>query len=191
MAKICPQCNLKHHNVADRCFNCGSDLEIIKRDVIIKRTIIISIIVIIVSLSTLIALNVSSLPETKLMNIVQALNTNDTEGMLKGFPDFVKDYWEDANTLENAYFEERVESFSNYLYSFNVFKVAVPSTSQKTDIRTSLAEFTDYGYDSEKLEDIRSIWIEMRVGTIRGFWSTIYEKFVMIKYDGVWYWWPY
>ena len=82
-----------------------------------------------------------------------------------------------------------VKDFSEYIMYYYVESVKTPTLNKRGEILESLATFKDYGYDNNKLQDIKIVWTGVRGGDI-GTWNFTDERFIMIKYDGNWYWWP-
>lgn len=186
MAKLCPNCNLKHSNDAEKCVQCGTELEVIKSDVRKKRIIIISIVSIILIALIVGAVIYFTSPEAKVRSILKDFNDGDVEGVINSFPDFFLK----SGYLDEEAFGKNIAMLSDYMFSYNIDKVVNPSSSDRDTVLTTLSHFEQYGYDASKLQDIKVIWTNMR-GGIPGFWGSSFDKFVMIKYDGAWYWWPY
>ena len=186
MAKICPQCGLKHYKSARRCVNCDSKLQIIKRDLIISIAITMVSIALVISLALAIIIPILQSPETKLKKMLKAITNNDPKEVLTFYPDFYVNKLREEDPFFEVEFRENIKELSEYIFSFNIHDKARPSTSQRTDINKKLDTYVQYGYDVEKLEDIEMVWMEIR-GGVRGLWNTFYEKYIMIKYNGEWY----
>lgn len=190
MAKICIECGLKHDNKAKQCVNCGSELEVIQADAKRKRIIVIALVSIILIAATIIGVTYFSSPEAKVKSIMKAFQKNDVDAVISSFPDFVINYLDETETDTTQFFEEWVATLSDYIFSYNIDKVAAPSTSQKTVLLTTFYYLEEYGYDESKLSDVQLVWLKLRGGTT-GLWNSSDNRFVMIKYDGKWFWWPF
>lgn len=185
MAKLCPQCNMKYANSADKCIKCGAELEVIKSDVKKKRIIIVSIISVLLIAAIIVGVLYFTSPEAKVRAILNDFKQGNVEDIINSFPEFFKK----SGFLNEEAFAENVARLSDYMFSYNVNKAANPSTRETTEILESLSTFEEYGYDYSKLQEIKIVWTDMR-GGIPGLWGNSMDKFTMIKYDGAWYWWP-
>lgn len=189
MAKICKQCNLKYKNRAVTCVSCGSSLEVIESSFKAKWAVIYSAIALVLVLVTTLSVSYFTGPKAAVKKILKAYKGNDVETVVDSFPPFLN-Y---ATGLDREALEEdmakSVKELSDYMTFYHVEDVKKPSSSERDEIIETLAYFKDFGYDERKLEDIRLVWSGMRGGDV-GTWDFVNERFVMIKYDGRWYWWP-
>lgn len=189
MAKICKECNIKHDNSADKCARCGAPLEVIHKDVKKKKIILFSILGLVLTIALIVGIIYITSPEARVRGIMEDMKDGDTSGVVDAFPEF----FIEANGGKAAlveYYDTWVKNESSYIFSYNIDKTVGPSTKEENAIRKSLVYYTHAGYDESKLQDIKAVWLDMR-GGIPGFWGESLEKFVMIKYDGQWYWWPF
>lgn len=186
MAKICTQCNLKHSNNATKCVQCGSELEIIKSDLIKKRIIIASIISILLIAAIVCSVIIFTGPKAAIRRLIRDFKQGDVEGVVSHLPDFVVNYH--GNEFIVEFYKENVKRVSEYFVSYNIDKIANPSSSDDTSVREVLSYYEDYGYDSSKLEEIKVAWLETRAGVNPSFSSQFSDKLIFIKYDGKWYW---
>ena len=189
MAKICKECNIKHDNSADKCARCGAPLEVIQKDVKKKKIIIFSILGVILTVALILGIIYITSPEAKVMDIMKDINNGNTAGLVDSFPDFFIEA-NGGKAVLVEYYDSWVKSEASYVFSYNIDKVVGPSAREEEAVRKSLVYYTHAGYDESKLQDIKAVWLDM-TGGIPGFWGASLEKFVMIKYDGQWYWWPF
>ena len=191
MAKICPQCNLKHGDNATKCVGCGGELVIIESTFKKKWIIIYSAIALVLVLATVIALLWFTGPKAKIRKVMRAYKNDDVATVVDAYPPFLIN----ATGLTREEFErdqqQAVRNFSNYLFSYSVEDVKKPSTNERSEVLEQLERFADYGYDESRLEDIRLVWVGVRGGgEFSGYWNDSDLRFVVIKYDGRWYCWP-
>ena len=190
MAKICTECGLKHDSKAQKCVNCGAVLQIIQKDVNRKRIIIISLVAIVLIVATVLTVSYLSTPEAKVKSIMRSFQNNDVDAVVETFPAFIRNFYDEKGIDTDDIFYEWVNGLSDYIFSYNIDKVASPSTNQKNTILSTFYLYSDYGYDPDDIEDIKLVWLKMRGGT-PGLWGSSNNRFVMIKQEGKWYWWPF
>ena len=190
MAKICTQCNLKHGNDATKCVQCGGQLEVIQSDVKKRKIIISSLIAVVLVIVIVLGIVFFTGPKAKVRGIMRDFKQGDVEGIVDSFPEFFINYTGVGEEALEAELDPWVQSLSEYIFSYNIDKLANPSTREYNDVLASLDEYRDYGYDPAKLTDVKVVCLDMR-GGVPGFWGSSFEKFVLIKYDGAWYWWPF
>ena len=186
MAKYCTQCNLKHSNSAEKCVSCGAELTMRKADVKKKKIIIISLISIFLIAAVIVGIVIFTGPKAKARQIMRNFKQGDTAGVVSSFPDFFVE--EIGRDVLEADLNDVVQIYSDYIFSFAIQEVASPSSREKNNIIESLEAYEKF--DSSKLKDIKIIWLDTK-GGIPGFWGATFEKFILIKYDGSWYWWPF
>lgn len=189
MAKICPNCNLKHQSHAQKCVQCGAELEVIKSHAKRKRILIICIIS-----ALLIGIIVGSIlfftgPKAKVRSIMRALKKGDMEKVVETFPDFLLQS-DDLDDYLKYQLPQLVKSFSEYKFSYNIQEVNDPSTKDKQNALDHMDTLHKYGYDPLKLQDIKVAYFTIK-GVSPGKWGSSFNKFILIKYDGAWYWWPF
>ena len=190
MAKYCPQCNLKHSNKAEKCVKCNGELEVIQADLKKKRFLIGFLIGILT-----VALIVGGIlfftgPKAKVRSIMQAFKRGDVDAVVDTFPDFIIA----SGDLDEQYLEYQlpnlVSNLSEYKFSYKITKVANPSFKEKENILAHISRLEEYGCDPLKLQDIKVVFFTMK-GVSPGQWGSSFNKFILIKYDGTWYWWPF
>lgn len=189
MAKICTQCNLKHTNDATKCVQCGSELEVIKSDLKKKKIIITSIISILLVAIIIFAVMFFTGPKARVRSVMRNLKNGNSERVVDSCPDFIIDYFGGEDMFEKL-LEEYVEVQSEYIVSYNIDKVVSPSSNEKTQILEYLDYFEENGYDESKLDDIKIAWLNIQGGFAPGFLNSNLGRFLLIKYDGRWYWVP-
>ena len=189
MAKICKQCNLKYKNRAVTCVSCGSELSMIESTFRIRWSLIYTAIALVLVLATTLSVSYFTSPKAAVKKILKAYKGNDVETVVDSFPPFLNYATGlDREALEE-YMEKSVKDLSDYITFYHVEDVKKPSSNEREEVLETLSYYKDFGYDEDKLEDIKLVWAGMRGGPV-GTCNFTNERFVMIKYDGHWYWWP-
>ena len=190
MSKICTPCNLKYSNSAHKCVNCGSELEIVQADAKRKRIFIASLIGIVLILVIVSSVIYFTGPRAKIKSIMRDFRQGDVDGVIACMPDFLIKSGDLSNDFIPYQLPNVIKTFSEYGFSDNVDKIASPSSKETNYVLTHLEYYRQYGYDPEDLQDIKVVIFSMK-GVNPGYWFSMFEKFILIKYDGIWYWWPY
>ena len=84
-----------------------------------------------------------------------------------------------------------VHRMSSYIFSYNSNKAVIPSEREQGELIQSFADFGGDKFDHSKLEEIKVVWVDFRGGETPGLWHIYHVRFVIIKYDGEWCWWPF
>ena len=79
---------------------------------------------------------------------------------------------------------------NSYIYSFNTNNEITPSERQIEELIDSIKKIVGDEFDASVITDVKFVWVDVR-GGVRNFWQTTHERFVMIKYQDEWCWWPY
>ena len=188
-AKVCKQCNLKYKNRAETCVSCGSELSMIESTFRIRWSLIYAAIALVLVLATTLSVSYFTSPKAAVKKILKAYKGNDVETVVDSLPPFLNySTGLDREELEE-YMEKSVKDLSDYITFYHVEDVKNPSSNEREEVLETLSYYKDFGYDEDKLEDIKLVWAGMRGGPV-GTWNFTNERFVMIKYDGQWYWWP-
>ncbi len=193
MSKICPNCNINYSNSAVKCVTCGSPLVLLempkKKKSIIISLIITAAILVIAAITTITVVSLTG-PRGKVRYIMNNLKKNDIDAVLDTVPDFLLDpdleYKDDILIGLTTY----TDNMSGYIFSFNTNKCVTPSTSQITELKQSIQSIVGENFDTSKIEDVKMVWVDIRGGTF-AFWNSSDARFVMIKYNDEWHWWPY
>lgn len=190
MAKLCPQCNLKHSNKAEKCVQCNGPLEIIESDRKKKRILIGILAGVLVIALAIGGILFFTGPKAKVRSIMRAFKRGDVEAVIETFPKFIIN----SGDLSEEYLEYQLPNLVEYLsqnkFSYQITKVVDPSFKEKDNIIAHMSELEDYGCNPEKLEDIKIIFFSMK-GINPWLGGSSFNKMVLIKYDGTWYWWPF
>ncbi len=190
MAKICTQCNLKYSSKALKCVQCGSELEVIQADLKRKR-IFIGILAGVLSIALILgAILVFTGPKAKVRGIMRAFRRGDVDAVIETFPDFLLESVDLSEEYLKIQLPDAVTNLSENKFSYNISKIASPSSKEKNSVLEHLDKLGKYGYNPSKLQDIKVAIFTMK-GITPGKWYSSFDKFILIKYDGVWYWWPF
>lgn len=189
MAKICKQCNLKYKDSATTCVNCRSELETVESSFKAKWILIYSALAVALVTFAVTSFIYLTGPRAAVKGLLRAYSNNNVSAVVDCFPNFlVNAMGEDRESVE-ANISKSVNDVFEYITFYNVESVKNPTSNKRNKILESLDEFKEFGYDESKLEDIKIVWTGVRGGPV-GTWNFTDERFIMIKYDGSWYWWP-
>ena len=188
MAKICSSCGLKHKDRATRCARCNAPLAEIP---VFKRTnsyVILAVILLVLGgVSALFILRFTG-PDGTARRIMQCYRNNDPEGIADFFPEFVlEDGWVTREDLADAISED-VENLSYHIVYFSLSDTTPPSDKEIKKIKKQLKGFPSF--DEDLLEEITYVTVKCKLDHYYGFNSSN-THFLLIKYDGSWYWWPF
>ena len=186
MAKYCTQCNLKHSNQAEKCVSCGAELVMRESDVKKKKIIMITLISVLLIAAIVVGILILTGPKAKVRQIMRDLKEGDTVGVVASFPDFFVEAV--GKEVLEADLDDWVQNYSNYIFSYGITDVTGPSAREKNNILKSLDAYE--GFEPSKLKSIKIVWFETK-GGIPGLWGSTFDKVALIKYDGVWCWWPF
>ena len=187
MAKICSSCGLKHKDSATKCAGCNAPLEELpvhkKKKVYV---ILAAILLVLIGVSTFFIMRYTG-PDGTVRRIMRCYSNNDPEGVVDFFPEFLFD---DLITKEVLVDElsKQVKDFSEYVFSYYLEETKSPSTSEMNEIMAQLNSIPDF--DEDQLDDVKYITVNFK-GNATYLWTANITRFVMIKYDGSWYWWPF
>lgn len=189
MAKICTQCNLKYSNKSHKCVQCGSELEIIQSD-LKKKKILIGILIGLLSVALIVgAVLFFTGPKAKVRSIMRAFKKGDVEAVVETFPDFVVASG-DLDDYLKYQLPSMVSDLSDYKFTYKIDRVADPSSKERNNVLDHMIILEEYGFDPLKFEDIKVVFFTMK-GVSPGKWGSSFDKYILIKYDGTWYWWPF
>lgn len=189
MSKICSNCGVKYSNSAKKCIMCGTEFNdehiYAKR----KRFIILGIVGALL-IGAVIALVVFSTgPKAAVRRVMESQKRNDPEATIAMFPSFFveSDLTDKEALLRDV--SEMTEALSQYLFSYNIEKAADPTTKEVEEYMEVFRYFGGEDFREEDIEDIKIVWVNYK-GNIPSFWPSHATRFVMIKYEGKWCWWP-
>ena len=188
MAKICSNCGLKHKDSATKCAGCNAPLEELpvhkKKKVYV---ILAAILLVLIGVSTFFIMRCTG-PDGTVRRIMRCYSNNDPEGVVDFFPEFLFE----ANWITREMLVDQlsgnVKEISDYMFSYYLEDTKTPSTSEMNEIMAQLNSFPDF--DEDQLDDVKYITVNFK-GNATYLWTANDTRFVMIKYDGSWYWWPF
>ena len=187
MSKFCKACGLKHRNSALKCARCNAPFEELpfhkKKKVYV---ILAAILLVLIGVSTFFIMRYTG-PDGAVRRIMRCYSNNDPEGVVDFFPEFLFD---DLITKEDLVDElsKPVKDFSEYVFSYYLEDTKTPSTSEMNVIMAQLNSIPDF--DEDQLDDVKYITVNFK-GNATYLWTANTTRFVLIKYDGSWYWWPF
>ena len=190
MAKTCPVCNLKHRNSAVKCVSCGAELQATKADKVKRNILIISAVSLLLVVSIIFAVVYFTGPKAKFRSIMRDFKQGDLDGVTDAFPKFFLYSYEENKAYFSMDLPNTVSDLSEYSFSCKIDKISNPSVSDVNGLRMHLDEYKKYGYNPDKLEDVKVVIFTMK-GVSPGQWGVGFNKFILLKYDGEWYWWPF
>lgn len=193
MAKFCKHCNIPYKKFAYKCVICGTVLEKKRKTpmqiALIAISITLSACLLIASCAYLIY-DYNTSPETRVKEIMQYLKDGDFDAVMDSLPSFIWQYEQTDEAqiqFDISFFVDRMNS---YIYSFNTNNEITPSERQIEELIDSIKKIVGDEFDASVITDVKVVWVDVR-GGVRNFWQTTHERFVMIKYQDEWCWWPY
>lgn len=189
MAKYCTQCNLKHSNKADKCANCGAELAVRGSDAKRKKIIITALISMLLIVAIVVGIVILTGPKAKFRQIIRSFKSGDVDAVISTMPEFLINSGEIDDYLEGQ-LPRAVSEWAEFKFSYNIDQCSSPSTKEKYNVINHLNSMEKYGYDSDKLENIKVVLFSF-TGTSPSNLGSGFDKYILIKYDGVWYWWPF
>ena len=189
MVKYCTQCNLKHSNSAEKCASCGAELARRESDVKKKKIIIIALISVLLIAAIIAGIVIFTGPKAKFRQIIRAFKSGDVDAVISTMPEFLINSGEIDDYLEGQ-LPRAVSEWSEFKFSYRIDQCSSPSTKEKYNVINHLNSMEKYGYDSDKLENIKVVMYTI-TGSAPSNLGSGFDKYILIKYDGVWYWWPF
>ena len=190
MAKRCPECGVKHSNKALQCLACGAELKSAEDVIEKKKTLIVLISCILLLAAVIISVIYFTGPRAKFRSIMRSYKRGDVDGVMDTFPEF----YTNAYDINQFYFDHQlpdfIDSLSELSFSFKINKVSDIPAKDLEHVLAHLEEYRDYGYEPAKLQKVKVVLFTMR-GASPGFLGFPADRYIMIKYDGKWYWWPF
>ncbi len=190
MAKICPNCSLKHKNASTVCAKCGTPLKSSKVKKSIPFILTIVTICVILSLLFYFGYNLFFGPCAKAISVMNAADKGDSTALIRILPDFLFE----SENYDEKIIKSHISSFSNSLKDrirfFYPEHPQTASTAQRTGIIKSLKDIVGESFDTDSIENMKTVWVYVREGT-SDYWEGYWIKLTIIKYNGEWCWWPY
>ena len=189
MAKYCTQCNLKYSNSAEKCVSCGAELAVRESDVKKKKIVIIALISVLLIAAIVVGIVIFTGPKAKVRQIIRSFKRGDVDAVISTLPEFLINSGEIDDYLAGQ-LPMAVSEWSEFKFSYNIDQCSSPSTKERSNVLQHLDSMKKYGYDSNKLEDMKVVLFSF-TGTSPSNLGSGFDKYILIKYDGTWYWWPF
>jgi len=189
MAKVCSKCGVEYKNSATRCVMCGTEFHDAHVYAKRKRCIILGITGVVLAVVLGVLLVLSTGPRAAVWRIMESHKRNDVEAIVESFPDFLME----SEVLDEKAFMVDVKSLANYfskfIFSYSIGQAQIPSAREQEEVVEVFRYFGGDAFDEERLEEVRTVWVDYK-GNIPSFWPSRASRFLMVKYDGRWCWWP-
>lgn len=189
MAKICPQCGVKYKNSATKCIMCNTEFQDNHVSKNKKKILIFVIVGVILAAAVVTSILLFTGPKAKVRHIMDSYKRNDAEAVIATFPSFFMETDQINIDLYLTEIELNVRDMSDYIFSYNIEKAEKPSSQEREEFMENFRHYGGDNFDEDKLEDIRIVWINYK-GNVPGIWPSRAVRFIMIKYEGKWCWWP-
>lgn len=189
MSKVCKKCGVKHKNSAYVCMACGEPFPsgYTKPDIFkYVRFVIPGIILVLVAVFLVIYFTGPSFAVRKIMN---GYRDNDPEAVIESYPSFfMESVLVDKETwINDVKFNVKVSS--QYVHKYKLEKAQNPTESEREKLLEDIRIFGGRDFDVSDIKDIKIIWVTYDVD-FAGVFPHAGLRFVMIKYEGRWCWWP-
>ena len=118
------------------------------------------------------------------------MRQNDAKSVVASVPAFLleSDNFDAERFANDVIYDAIFISYQSFGY--RVDKTASPSTKERDQIISELKYYGGSDFDEGELDEITLVWVSHDMEYIVGMWQASIVRFVMIKYDGHWYWWP-
>lgn len=189
MSKACQQCGVKHRNDAKKCINCGAEFGDLPQRAKNKKLIILGIIGVLLIAAAVFALIYFTGPKAAVRRVMRSFKNNDVEAIVDSLPEFYVEceYWTREEVVKAM--SGPVLEMSNYIFSYNIDSVKSPSDSERDELMETFKSLAGEDFDESDIEDIKLVWVNF-TGNVPGFWPAGATRFIMIKYNGRWCYWP-
>ena len=189
MSKLCKACGLKHRNSALKYASCKTPFNDQKQRAKKRRLIILTIAVAVLITTAVFAILHYSGPKGVTRRVMDAYRENDPESLVDTLPPFYVNA--DGSNREKMIqqYAPFVKRLSNYIFSYYLDEPLVPSERQREELMKQIRYFAGADFKESDIEDIRFVWVHF-TGDVLYIWPKYTERFIVIKYEGDWYWWP-
>ena len=190
MSKVCKNCGVKHENSAKKCAMCGTEFNDTHIYAKRKKLIILAVCGAVL-LAAAIAFIIWSLgPKAAVRRIMNGYKNVDAEAVISYIPEFLLE--SDKLDGEKFLMETKVgvNSFSQYLFSFNLEQSETPSERECEELIETFEYFGGETFDKTKLGDIKMVWVNYTLD-IPKMWPKGSMRFIVFEYEERWCWWPY
>ncbi len=189
MSRKCPRCGVKYTSKATHCVLCNIELPDNHIHADRKKILIFLIVGILVAAAAITLTLIFTGPKAVARKVISNYKKNDPDAVYETYPSFLIESDRIDQKMLKEDLERNVNDMSDYIFSYNIDKVEKPTTKEIKEFIRSFHVNGGAAFEEEKLQDIRIVWINYK-GNITGIWPTRAVRFVIIKYDGKWCWWP-
>ena len=189
MAKICKQCGVKHKNSATKCAMCGTPFEDVRVSIKKRTFTLYAILALTIVVAIVLGIVFSTGPRAKVRQIMRHYKNANPSAVVDTYPSFMlesENY--DIESLQRS-IAANVEDVSAFMVSFSVDRPQNPNERDRKQLIDDFRYYCGDTFDESKLEDIKFVWVSFK-GRVSGIWAKSTTRFVVIKYDGEWCWWP-
>ena len=189
MSKVCKKCGIKHKNSATYCVMCGepfyNEQGLKARN--IRRTV--GIILGVIALAAALLFIFTSGPKAAVRRILNGYKRNDPDAVIASYPDFLLE----SDKIDKDEFirstRQNVKDMSDYIFLYKLGKAEDPSESEREELMETFRFYADEDFSESDIQSIKIIWADY-TGNVPAVWPSRAARFIVIKYEGRWYWWP-
>ena len=189
MAKVCRKCGVKHKNSATYCVMCGT--EFYDAEGLKKRRIrrIIGIILGILALAASLLFIFTAGPKAAVRRILNGYKRNDPDAVIASYPDFLleSDKIDKDELILST--QINVKDMSDYIFMYKLGKAEDPSEREYEELMETFRYYAGEDFSDGDVQSIKIIWADY-TGNVPAVWPSRAARFIVIKYQGRWYWWP-
>ena len=158
-----------------------------KNDVIKYVRIAIPIVVLAV-VAVFVVLYLTS-PQAAVRRIMDGYRNNDPDAVIESYPEFFMDsvLVDREKWINDIRFSVKVSS--QHIHYYELEDPQKPSASERERLMKDFKLYGGFDFDESDIKDIRIIWVNYDVD-FGGVLPQAGLRFVMIKYEGRWCWWP-
>jgi hypothetical protein len=128
-------------------------------------------------------------PSVAVRKIMNGYRDNDPEAVIESYPSFfMESVLVDRETLINDV-KFNVKVSSQYVHKYKLEKAQNPTESEREKLLEDIRIYGGRDFDVSDIKDIKIIWVTYDVD-FAGVFPQAGLRFVMIKYEGRWCWWP-
>ncbi|MBO5702036.1 MAG: hypothetical protein J6S71_06325 [Clostridia bacterium] len=189
MAKICKNCGVKHKNSATYCVMCGEPFY--SEQGLKKRKIhrIIGIVLGVLALTAGVLFIFTAGPKAAVRRILNGYKRNDPDAVIASYPDFLIE----SNQVDKDQLilstQINVKDMSDYIFMYKLGKSEDPSEKEYEELMEAFRFYAGEDFSEDDIQSIKIIWVDY-TGNVPAVWPSRAARFIVIKYEGRWYWWP-
>lgn len=189
MAKICKKCGVKYNNNATYCVMCGAEFYDERGLKERKFKHISKIVFGILAAAALVFIIFNTGPKAAVRRIMSNYKRNNADAIVATYPSFLME--SDKFDKETLIWDTKnnVQSVSGYLFSYRIDSMDDPSSREYDELMANFRYFGGNDFDESDIEGIKIIWVYY-TGNVPAVWPMHATRFIVIKYQGHWCWWP-